>query len=544
MDVDEIMGEDQSLPGQLPLSHPDVVVNGSARPAIQPHPANSGGFQSTAVSEMTANMAIPTTPEEVNKESVWALIKSKKRSKEYLDLMQSRSPWTPWSPLPRRVRNKETRACHCSLSRLHLLQCGHYVVTAGEAEPCAPNCAGMNAVLSPKIKAQMDRQEGLLLNFKLTTIDGDIVAYPGMFEQKLRPQGPEFGCRLCVRVALALLPDGGFRHPDMWLTLFRSEFIEEKNEAAALEGLRTCEVGFHLPKKKTTIPIRSDLDVAAAMVLQGMEDDEKGKQRQNPAVKARMEAKRERKEKQKVAVKEARKQKRASTSAKESKAQSQADSTAKKNDKDEEEWLIDFGDDGSTESGQQQSKSSAMTDNTEKPANSNTRANIMDMDGFDFSKVPKSPKASSNAEASTVSKPPKGRKKIPATKPDAGKDKAQLKAEQARKRVEKGIFKPDDLRVMIEWQTKNQVPDSVIVNTIVALIKDHRCKAQRKSWKSDRGAIKKIHQKKKEKAIRIDRARRSEKQTVLQAILAEIEDEVEKEDEDEGLAEACDRMEL
>ncbi|KAL5386045.1 hypothetical protein DPSP01_004477 [Paraphaeosphaeria sporulosa] len=63
----------------------------------------------------------------------------KKEDKKCLSITLMQPPAMPWSPLPSN-QNMETRTCFYTGSRVHKLDCGHTVVVARDAEPCAANC--------------------------------------------------------------------------------------------------------------------------------------------------------------------------------------------------------------------------------------------------------------------------------------------------------------------------------------------------------------------------------------------------------------------
>ncbi|KAL5417001.1 hypothetical protein PMIN03_001842 [Paraphaeosphaeria minitans] len=66
-------------------------------------------------------------------------ILNKKDDKKYFSITLMQPPATPWTPLPSHP-NMETRTCFHTGSRVHRLDCGHTVVVARDAEPCAANC--------------------------------------------------------------------------------------------------------------------------------------------------------------------------------------------------------------------------------------------------------------------------------------------------------------------------------------------------------------------------------------------------------------------
>ncbi|KAF2866082.1 hypothetical protein BDV95DRAFT_211632 [Massariosphaeria phaeospora] len=86
-----------------------------------------------------------------------AHIERMKRSRQYFSITTMPAPFAAWSPLLKNA-HMETRACHCSVSRVHLLACGHRVAVPRNAERCAANCAGMEEVLktrSPEVQDDM-----------------------------------------------------------------------------------------------------------------------------------------------------------------------------------------------------------------------------------------------------------------------------------------------------------------------------------------------------------------------------------------------------
>ncbi|KAF2272917.1 uncharacterized protein EI97DRAFT_461534 [Westerdykella ornata] len=74
-----------------------------------------------------------------------------KRSGRYWSITTMPQPFAAWSPLPSH-QEKETRPCHCSISRVHKLRCGHLVAVAREAEQCAQNCVGSSAMMPDLIR--------------------------------------------------------------------------------------------------------------------------------------------------------------------------------------------------------------------------------------------------------------------------------------------------------------------------------------------------------------------------------------------------------
>lgn len=62
------------------------------------------------------------------------------RSKLYFSITNAHHPLAPWHPLMVNPE-LETRPCHYTDSRVHILTCGHTIAVKGDAESCAANCA-------------------------------------------------------------------------------------------------------------------------------------------------------------------------------------------------------------------------------------------------------------------------------------------------------------------------------------------------------------------------------------------------------------------
>jgi hypothetical protein len=73
---------------------------------------------------------------------VGALLYYARGAGRYWSFTTTHAPFLPWAPLSTRG-DKENRPCHCSMSRVHRLRCGHLVAMPDAAEICAQNCAGM-----------------------------------------------------------------------------------------------------------------------------------------------------------------------------------------------------------------------------------------------------------------------------------------------------------------------------------------------------------------------------------------------------------------
>ncbi|KAF2497485.1 hypothetical protein BU16DRAFT_616116 [Lophium mytilinum] len=123
---------------------------------------------------------------------------------------------------------KENRTCKGSFSKLHRLQCLHYVWTPS-ATDCAPNCLGGQ--------------------------------HPTPLPATV--QGPHFGCQLCLRAAQANNP--ALRTPgNHWVDLLLEENFER--DSTPLTGLRACQVVF-MAKDGTLIPAVEPIDSALIRAL-------------------------------------------------------------------------------------------------------------------------------------------------------------------------------------------------------------------------------------------------------------------------------------
>ncbi|KAH7117040.1 hypothetical protein B0J11DRAFT_583739 [Dendryphion nanum] len=77
------------------------------------------------------------------------------RYNRYYTLTTAQLPEAAWAPLKHHPE-METRPCHSSFSRTHLLSCGHVVVMQYGAEQCSGNCAGMETALVAAETARLD----------------------------------------------------------------------------------------------------------------------------------------------------------------------------------------------------------------------------------------------------------------------------------------------------------------------------------------------------------------------------------------------------
>ncbi|KAF2808840.1 uncharacterized protein BDZ99DRAFT_521316 [Mytilinidion resinicola] len=138
------------------------------------------------------------------------------------------SPATPTPVTPAMDPTKENRTCKGNLSKMHRLQCLHYIWTSS-VSACAPNCLGGQ--------------------------------HPTPLPASI--QGPHFGCQLCLRAAQA--KDPALRKPgNHWVDLLLEDNLER--DSSPLTGLRACQIVF-MAKDGTLIPAMEPIDSALIRAL-------------------------------------------------------------------------------------------------------------------------------------------------------------------------------------------------------------------------------------------------------------------------------------
>ncbi|OCK75772.1 hypothetical protein K432DRAFT_396979 [Lepidopterella palustris CBS 459.81] len=208
-----------------------------------------------------------------NASDLAALVASKKASGAYLTTVANDPPWAPWAEYPSPVNPRselENRPCHRSVSRVHELVCGHFVLTPYAAQ-CAGNCAGAREHAGKAAVAMavaLCSPAGQRTPEEEAPDDNDDVKAPG----------PDFGCRLCVRAALAvemgLLADGGLKRQS---GMMLEQYTDEAREMVRLAGFRACEVVF-VSRDGTIIPVREKIDAAVARAIELVEESSAGRE--------------------------------------------------------------------------------------------------------------------------------------------------------------------------------------------------------------------------------------------------------------------------
>ncbi|KAF2470625.1 uncharacterized protein BDR25DRAFT_355112 [Lindgomyces ingoldianus] len=115
----------------------------------------------------------------------------------YYSLTILPEPYTTWSPLPSH-REMETRPCFTPASRIHQLECGHFVAVPRDAERCAANCKGMLSQLPSGEKHRIRSIFNLCVAVS-DSIPGLKHTYPGMphMTNLVDEASGDFTCATC-----------------------------------------------------------------------------------------------------------------------------------------------------------------------------------------------------------------------------------------------------------------------------------------------------------------------------------------------------------
>ncbi|KAF2263162.1 hypothetical protein CC78DRAFT_545137 [Lojkania enalia] len=183
-----------------------------------------------------------------------------KRSKGlYFSITTLPAPFMGWAPIsaqkaPREQHllapQMETRSCHCSKSRIHLLNCGHTVAVPRDAEQCAANCVGMQTVLGNEMVAKM---------FTLVQRSHATVS---RFVQELEAQGTQ------EKLEMARAMKEGYKqmvHQQSRVNLLDGDF---NCKICGNGGMREAVPAYHFLPMYVIIVVRDDKDAAIVRELE------------------------------------------------------------------------------------------------------------------------------------------------------------------------------------------------------------------------------------------------------------------------------------